>query len=147
MIFREATIQDIAQIQVVRNAVKENMLSNPALVTDQDCETFITKRGKGWVCEQDGTIIGFAIADLVDDNIWALFVHRDHDGKGIGKRLHQLMMDWYFSQGKENVWLSTAPGTRAATFYSMQGWRETGIYGKGELKFEMNAGEWKLNQQ
>ena len=51
MIFREATIDDIKQIQVVRNSVKENTLSNPNLVTDKDCEEFLSIRGKGWVCE------------------------------------------------------------------------------------------------
>jgi len=50
MIFREAIVSDIPQIQVVRHAVKENVLSNPALVTDHDCKEFITERGKGWVC-------------------------------------------------------------------------------------------------
>ena len=36
MIFREAQTNDIKQIQVVRNAVKENMLSNPGLITDNN---------------------------------------------------------------------------------------------------------------
>jgi len=40
MIFRQALLQDIPQIQVVRNSVKENMLSNPDLVTDKECEEF-----------------------------------------------------------------------------------------------------------
>jgi uncharacterized protein with PhoU and TrkA domain len=74
MIFREAKLEDISQIQIVRNSVKENTLSNPNLVTDQDCEVFMFERGKGWVCEVDDTIVGFAIADLVDKNIWALFL-------------------------------------------------------------------------
>ena len=47
MIFREANIDDIKQIQIVRNSVTENTLSNPELVTDKDCEEFITQRGKG----------------------------------------------------------------------------------------------------
>ena len=64
MIFREAQTEDIKQIQLVRNAVKENVLSNPGLVTDKDCVEYLTLRGKGWVCETDGTIVGFAIADL-----------------------------------------------------------------------------------
>ena len=97
MIFREAQISDIPQIQVVRNSVKENMLSDPALITDKDCEEFLTKRGKGWVCEIENSIVGFAIADLQDDNIWALFLHPDHEGKGIGKALHDTMLNWYFS--------------------------------------------------
>ena len=137
MTFREAAIQDIPQIQIVRNAVKENRLSNPALVSDADVEEYITKRGKGWVCEMDATITGFAIADLVDHNIWALFVDPAFENKGIGKRLHQLMLQWYFEQTDETVWLSTTPGTRAETFYRQQGWKEDGIYGKGETKFIM----------
>lgn len=39
MAFREATLQDIPQIQIVRYSVKENVLSDPGLVTDEDCES------------------------------------------------------------------------------------------------------------
>lgn len=138
MIFREATVADIPQIQMVRNSVKENTLSDPALVSDADCETYITQRGKGWVCEVDNTIVGFAIADLQDHNIWALFIHPGHEGKGIGRRLHDTMLNWYFSQTAETVWLSTSPGTRAEKFYRQAGWKEVGIYGKGEIKFELS---------
>lgn len=142
MIFREALISDIEQIQIVRNAVKENTLSNPALVTDADAEDYIINRGKGWVCEIENVIVGFSIVDLVDHNIWALFVHPDAEARGIGKQLHELMMNWYFSQTGKTVWLSTTPGTRAETFYRKQGWREVGIYGKDEIKFEMRKEEW-----
>ncbi|MBL7709541.1 MAG: GNAT family N-acetyltransferase [Chitinophagaceae bacterium] len=142
MTFREATIKDIPQIQVVRNAVTENTLSNPALVTDKDCEEYIVKRGKAWVCEVDGAIVGFAIADLQDHNVWALFVQPGFDKKGIGRRLHDDMLNWYFQQTTHTIWLSTSPGTRAEAFYRKAGWRETGLYGKGEIKFEMPATEW-----
>ncbi len=144
MIFREATIADIKQIQIVRNAVKENILSNPALVTDADVQDYIVRRGKGWVCVIDNVVVGFSIVDLVEHNIWALFVHPDAEGKGIGKQLHDLMMDWYFKQTNETVWLSTTPGTRAETFYKMQGWKEVGLYGKGEVKFELQKVDWKM---
>lgn len=140
MTFREAQPGDIAQIQTVRNLVKENTLSNSALVSDKDVEEFLFMRGKGWVCEIDLLVVGFAIVDLKEHNIWALFVHPDHDTKGIGKKLHGLMMRWYFTQTKETVWLGTAPGTRAEKFYRMQGWKEVGVHGKGEIKFEMR---WK----
>ena len=143
MIFKEAKVKDIPQMQIVRNAVKENTLSNPALVTDSDVEDYITRRGRGWVCEINELIVGFAIADLIDKNIWALFVHPDVEGKGVGKQLHDRMMNWYFSQTDETVWLSTSPGTRAEIFYKMQGWKEAGVYGKGELKFEMKKADWK----
>lgn len=93
MIFREAVLKDISQIQIVRHSVKENMLSNPALVTDKDCEEFITVRGKGWVCETDNAIVGFAIVDLKENNIWALFVKPGYEKKQIGKKLQALMLD------------------------------------------------------
>jgi GNAT superfamily N-acetyltransferase len=142
MIFREAQIDDINQIQFVRNAVKENTLSDPALVTNADCDEYLFNRGKGWVCLEEDTVIGFSIVDLKDKNIWALFVHPDHEGKGIGKKLHDIMLDWYFNKTNENVWLGTSPKTRAEKFYRMQGWREVGIHGKGEIKFEMSYEEW-----
>ncbi len=43
--FREADLNHIAQIQIVRNAVNENRLSNPNLVTDEAVEEYLTKRG------------------------------------------------------------------------------------------------------
>jgi len=143
MLFREATINDISEIQIVRNSVKENILSDPNLVTDKDCEEYLIKRGKGWVCEVDGKIVGFAIADLQEKNIWALFLKPEFEKQGIGKKLHDMMLDWYFSQTTENVWLSTAPGTRAELFYRRSGWKEIGIHGKNEIKFEMTKLHWE----
>ena len=143
MIFREANINDIKQIQRVRHSVKENVLSNPALVTDEDCKEFLTGRGKGWVCEIENNIVGFAIVDLKENNIWALFVQPEFEKKGIGRKLHQTMLDWYFIQTKENVWLGTAPDTRAEKFYKLTGWKEIGMHGKGEIKFEMTFNDWK----
>jgi len=69
MIFREAKTTDIPRIQIVRHTGKENILSDPVLVTDKDCEKFIGQRGKGWVCEVDGDVFGFSIADLKAHNI------------------------------------------------------------------------------
>ncbi len=143
MIFREAVITDIPQIQVVRNAVTENTLSNPDLVPDKDVEDYILNRGKGWVCEIDKTIVGFAIVSVTDNNVWALFIQPGYDKKGMGKKLHDIMMDWYFNQNNATIWLSTGPGTRAEQFYRKAGWTEAGIYGKGEVKFEMTAAQWK----
>lgn len=140
---RIAQIHDIPQIQLVRNAVLENRLSNPLLVTDEDCRIYLSEKGKGWVAIEADRVVGFAIVDLAGQNIWALFVQPGFDQQGIGRKLHNTMLDWYFEQRNETVWLSTAPNTRAATFYRMSGWQEAGTYGKGELRFEMTADSWK----
>ena len=147
MIIREANIDDIKQIQIVRNSVKENILSDPKLVTDEDCKVFITVRGKGWVCEINDEIVGFSIADLKDNNIWALFLRPEFEKQGIGKQLHDIMLDWYFKQTTKTVWLGTAPNTRAETFYRKSGWTEVGKHGKGEIKFEMTYHSWRNNGQ
>ncbi|MEI2272490.1 GNAT family N-acetyltransferase [Sphingobacterium sp. ML3W] len=117
MVFREAKIEDIAQIQI----------SDPALVSDKDCEEFLFERGKGWGCEIDNQIVGFAIADLKENNIWALFLTPESEGKEIGRRLQKIMLDWYFSTGKEFVWLGTAPNTGAKEFYTKSGWVKNGF--------------------
>jgi GNAT superfamily N-acetyltransferase len=65
------------------------------------------------------------------------------DRQGIGKTLHQLMLDWYFEQTDKTIWLSTSPGTRAETFYRLQGWKEAGQYGKGETRFELDRDTWQ----
>jgi GNAT superfamily N-acetyltransferase len=143
MIFREATILDVPKIQIVRHSVKQNVLSDPALVTDDDCAEYLVNRGKGWVCEADLDILGFAIADVKENNIWALFVNPAFEKRGIGRKLHDMMMDWFFSQTKNTCWLGTAPDTRAALFYKKSGWTEAGKPGKGEIRFEMKYEEWE----
>jgi len=138
MLLREAQIADIPLMTEVRLAVRENVLNNPALVTYNDYVDYLTRRGKGWVAEEDNHIVGFAIADLQDHSIWALFMRPAYDGRGIGRALHDKMLDWYFAQTSEPVWLSTAPGTRAEAFYRRAGWQETGYTKSGEARFEMS---------
>lgn len=143
MIFREAIATDIPSIQLVRNSVTENTLSDPALVPDEDVEDYLFRRGKGWVSEINNRIVGFSIVSVIDHNVWALFIQPGFEKMGIGKRLHDIMMNWYFSQTKETCWLGTAPGTRAEMFYRTAGWTEIGTHGKGEIKFEMTIEQWK----
>jgi GNAT superfamily N-acetyltransferase len=141
LVFREAQAADIPQLTAVRLSVQENRLSDPERVTAQDYLDYLTRRGKGWACEADGTIVGFGIADLVGHSIWALFVP-EFAGQGIGKQLHTLMLNWYFAHSSETIWLSTAPGTRADEFYRRQGWQDTGRTKSREVRFEMTVGEW-----
>jgi len=143
MIIREAVPEDIPEIQYVRNSVKENTLSDPNLVTDKDCNDFIMKRGKGWICEIDRKIVGFSIVDLQENNVWALFLHPDFENKGIGRKLHDSMLNWYFNKTEKTLWLGTSPRTRAEIFYRKSGWQQTGKHGENELKFEMTFENWK----
>jgi GNAT superfamily N-acetyltransferase len=145
-LLREALVADIPQMMVVRLAVRENRLSNPALVPYSAYVEYLTERGKGWVYEVNGQIIGFAIIDLWDNSIWALFVDPEAENQGVGRQLHDQMLAWYFTQTQETVWLGTAPNTRAATFYRKSGWIDVGMHGKNEIKFEMPHAAWLQRQ-
>jgi GNAT superfamily N-acetyltransferase len=143
MLFRKATIADIPGMSRVRMAVKENVLSNPDRVAAEDYREMLEDKGAGWVCEIHETIVGFAIVDFSDLNIWALFVDPNHDKKGIGRKLHDLMLNYSFELGVDKLWLSTGPGTRAETFYRKAGWEQTGITQSGEIRFEMDSTMYK----
>jgi len=141
VIFREAKIYDIPQMQIFRNSVKENQLSSPDIVKDKDYEIYLTDNGKGWVCEIKKQIVGFAIVDMLENNIWALFITPKFENQGIGKQLHNMMLNWYFQQTKVPVWLGTAPNTRAENFYELSGWEAIGMHGK-EVKVQMTFEQW-----
>jgi GNAT superfamily N-acetyltransferase len=136
-LLRQATVADIAAMHRVRLAVRENVLTNPARVTEAHYLAAINERGRGWVIEAEGQILAFAFGDVTDGSIWALFVDPQHEGRGHGKRLQTVMLDWLWAQGLERLWLTTASGSRAEKFYAMTGWQSVGTTPDGDARFEM----------
>ncbi len=120
----------------VRMSVRENRLVSVQL-TEADYVEAIEARGRGWVAEEDGRIVAFAIGDTIDGSIWALFVEPACEGRGYGRRLHDEMVSWLWAQGHERLWLTTDPGTRAQRFYEAAGWRTIGPGSRGELRLEL----------
>ena len=120
-------MQDIPAMSVIRLSVTENALSNPDRITRQMYEDYLELSGRGWVCEVDNAIAGFSYAARENATIWALFVSPEHEGKGIGKGLLNLAVEWLFDNGKDEVKLSTTANTRADRFYAAQGWVRSGI--------------------
>ena len=140
---REVTADDIGLLHAIRMAVKENRLSDPSLISKQQYYDFITSYGKGWLSEEGGKVVGFAIIDERLNNIWALFVHPDHEGRGAGKMLHERMVDWHFTQKRDTLWLTTAPQTRAQKLYTTAGWKTMGAAANGDIRFEMSWYDWR----
>jgi GNAT superfamily N-acetyltransferase len=137
MKFRVAVTEDIQQMMRIRLSVRENRLSDPGRITEADYNNYMLNRGRGWVCEANGKILGFAIVDCHANNVWALFVDPASEKKGIGRQLQILMLDWYFKNTDEDICLSTETGSRAESFYSRSGWEPAGLTKSGELKFIM----------
>ena len=141
-IFREAQINDIDAIFVVRVAVRENRLNYSQLraigITPESIAQDLSEDSKAWVCECDGKVVGFSMANSTDGRIFALFVLPDYEQKGIGKELLAMSVSWLRSKRVPKAWLTTDEDTRAAGFYRNVGWSTNGEIDHGEIRFELN---------
>lgn len=133
---RVATVLDIAEMHMVRTSVRENTLPDYSVLTPEMYEDHITRLGRGWVFEQNGQIVGIALANLEEALVWALFVRPDFEKRGIGRCLHDVMLEWFSDHCVPKVALDTDPNSRAAGFYKAAGWVSKGLDERGQLIFE-----------
>jgi GNAT superfamily N-acetyltransferase len=136
MTLRQAQRDDIPALHRVRLSVSENQLTSSVLSAD-DYVDAIERTGRGWIVEVANEVVAFAVGNAKTGNIWALFVDPAYEGRGYGKRLHDVMVNWLWSQGLQTLWLTTQPGSRAQGFYEMAGWTYRGISDNGEYRYEM----------
>lgn len=125
-------------MHAVRVAVRENRLADPGRITPADYVAAIGPSGRGWVAEAAGVVVGFAVG-YTSGEVWALFVHPEHEGRGHGRALHAAMVSWLRRQGLRRLWLTTDSGTRAEGFYRSLGWRACGGAPGGELRLELDG--------
>ena len=130
MKIRLATAADIPAMHVVRMSVRENRLADPGRLSAADYADAIGTLGRGWVAEEGASIVGFAVGYL-NGNVWALFVHPAHEGRGHGKALH----------GLRRLWLTTDAGTRAEAFYRSLGWVACGPWAGREVRLELDLSD------
>jgi len=133
---REATRADLAGIWRVRYAVVENTLA-PGRIEDDEVIAQLETSGRGWVVEEDGEIVAFAIGDAHGANVWALFVDPRAQGRGHGSLLHDTMVEWLWTNGLGTLWLSTGADTKARGFYERRGWRCAGFEGRNQVRLEL----------
>jgi len=137
-VLRQAKRDDVAGIQRVRQAVRENRI-RPGAISDDEVVEHLEVLGRGWVVEVDGEIRAFAIGNARNGNIWALFVEQGHEQRGHGRALHDTMLAWLWSQDLRLLWLTTGPATRAERFYRAAGWQDMGPTVHGEIRFEIGC--------
>lgn len=140
ILVRQATRDDVVSIWRVRYAVRKNTL-RPGVISDQEVVDHLESLGRGWVAEDGSKVVAFAIGNARDGNIWALFVDPPHERRGIGRRLHDTMARWLWSQGLTRLWLTTGLGTRAEGFYRAAGWQCVGPADHGDHRFELQRAE------
>lgn len=133
---RLARPADIPAMHRVRLAVQENRLVS-RVITEADYAGRMAQEGAAWVVEHDGMVVGFAIGDLCDGSIWALFVHPDHEARGHGRALHDTLVAWMRRHHDGPLILETESGTRAERFYRAAGWTVIGPAADGSLRLRL----------
>lgn len=131
--FREMTVADISAALEMRFTTNENAITPERLkrqygVTVESLIPRFSAELKGWLCEADGRVVGFAMADRSDGEVEVLAVRPCYEGFGIGRRLLELSVAWLKDQGCSPIWLCATPDPdlRASAVYRHLGWRPTG---------------------
>ncbi len=94
---REATCNDVPGLVEVRGAVNENILMND--IPKERIVAGLEVRGKGWVAEHEGQVVGFSMAYREESMIWALFLLPEWERKGLGTELLERAVGWLCREG------------------------------------------------
>lgn len=131
--YREITVDDLPAVFLVRYATVENAITPEELendygVTPASLAEALRGPVRGWLCEDNGTVAGFAMGDRETGEVGVVAVLPSHEGNGIGGEVLSRVRDWLFSEGLERIWLKANPdpGIRASGFYERLGWKPTG---------------------
>jgi GNAT superfamily N-acetyltransferase len=126
--FREIVEKDIPDLFKVRVVTHENRLTMEELqalgITEESVSEKLKGSFKGWLCEADDKVVGFAMGDNSTGELWVIAVLPEYIGKGIGSKLLALTEDWLQECGWKKFWLTTDIDTslKAYSFYLQHGW-------------------------
>jgi GNAT superfamily N-acetyltransferase len=143
-VIRKATLADHARIHAIRMGVRENVLSDPSLVTPEEVDWY-REHAIFLVAEEAGEIVAFTCANHQSGLVWALFVDPAHEGRGHGRALLDAALAELRAAGHAQAWLTTGSGTRAERFYRRHGWREMGRSIDGQIVFIRALAEADVN--
>ena len=136
---RPAVVADVGAMFRVRGAVGENTMSAEELaalgITPATIAQAVSSGPCAWVATVQGEVVGFAMVDLEDACLFALFVLPAFEGQGIGTALARICEEALF-QRHERAWLETAQGSRAAQLYRHLGWGSEVDIGEGDVRME-----------
>ena len=76
----------------VRQAVVENRLFGAGGINERSYAPYVLA-ADAWVGEIDGEVAGFAALNAADRSVWALFVHPAAEAAGLGKALHDRLLE------------------------------------------------------
>lgn len=129
MKFRPIEERDIPAIFKVRiatwhNEMGKEQMTQLGITHDSVKEMLLCGSHRGWLCEIDEAVVGFAMGNQSNGEMWVVAVLKECEGRGIGKTLISYVETWLWSEGWSEIWLTTDPdeSVRAVGFYRHLGW-------------------------
>lgn len=125
--------QDVPALFVVRVATRENVLSLDQLaslgITEATIHEEIEGSHAGWLYEDQGRVVAFAMGDYEGKELTVIAVLPDYEKQGIGGQLLTQVENWLKSKGCDEICLSTDLDVklRAYGFYRKWGWVDNKI--------------------
>jgi len=129
-VFREIAEGDVPDLFRVRVSTRENALSKEDLrrlgITPETVREMMRTSHRGWLCEADGAVVGFAMGNGRTGEMWVIALLPEAEGRGIGTELMDRVEGWLWSLGWREIWLTTDTDTslRAYGFYRARGWED-----------------------
>ena len=146
--YREMTAADLPAAFAVRLSTLENAVTMRELrddygITPDSLAAAMQADVKGWLCEDDGTVVGFAMGDRAHAEVQVVAVRPAHEGLGIGKTLLLRVQRWLFDSGHDAIWLraNPDPSVRATGFYRRLGWQRTERFVGGDQVLELRRAD------
>ena len=95
-------------------------------ITHESVREMIKDSHRGWLCEVDDNAVGFAMGNRTNGEMWVIATLKEFEGRGIGKHLLTLVEEWLWSEGWNEIWLTTDmdESLRAIGFYRHIGWED-----------------------
>lgn len=123
--YRPATPADLPSMMMIRSQVLENP-EDKARPMPAEVRLAALLRGGCQVCCAGDRVVGFVQAIEEPPMIGGLYVHPDFAGRGIGRQLLRLAVQYLRAAGVDRIWLSTVAGTHAERLYQSEGWCRSG---------------------
>lgn len=131
MKIREIDVRDLPTIFEVRIATWHNPHGAEELarfgITIESVTRMLDEGShKGWLCEVNDRIVGFAMGDRNKGEMWVIAVPKEFEGRGIGRALLDAVEAWLAGCGWNEIWLTTDMDEtlRAVGFYRHLGWED-----------------------
>ncbi len=146
--FRRMTKDDLpatleVRLSTVENAITLEEMERDYGVTPQKIAAAMDSNVAGWLCEEAGQVLGYAMGNKATGEVLVVAVHPESERHGAGASVLAHVADWLFEHGHDRVWLLSSPdaSNRAYGFYRYLGWKPTGEMRGGDEVLELVRGD------